>query len=98
VTACGRQSAHTLTFDCPGLAGSAVAIALEPVAWAPVVGSALANRGEPMPFEVVCGRWLAVCAHPICAWRRYGTPARLLVVTSYFAAGYVGVLAALLAL
>ena len=51
-----------------------------------------------MPFEIVFGRWLAVCAHPICAWRRCRTSARVLVVTSYFAAGYVGVLAALLAL
>ena len=51
-----------------------------------------------MPFEIVFGRWLAVCAHPVCAWRLRRTSARLLVVTSYFAAGYVGVLAALLAL
>jgi hypothetical protein len=51
-----------------------------------------------MPFEVVCGRWLAVCAHPICAWRLRRTAPRLLVVTSYFAAGYIGVLAVLLAL
>ena len=50
-----------------------------------------------MPFEIVLGRWLAVCAHPICAWRRPGTAARLLVVTSYFAAAYVTVLMALLA-
>ena len=48
-----------------------------------------------MAFEIVVGRWLAVCAHPVCAWRRHGTSARLLVVTSYFAAGYVGVLTAL---
>jgi hypothetical protein len=52
----------------------------------------------PMPFEIVFGRWLALCAHPICAWRGRGTATRILVVTSYFAAGYVTVLAALLAL
>jgi hypothetical protein len=51
-----------------------------------------------VPFEIVVGRWLAVCAHPVCAWRRHGTSARFLVVTSYFAAGYVGVLGVLLAL
>jgi hypothetical protein len=51
-----------------------------------------------MPFEIVFGRWLALCAHPICAWRLRRSTARLLVVMSYFAAGYVGVLAALLAL
>jgi hypothetical protein len=55
-------------------------------------------RHRPMPFEIVFGRWLALCAHPICAWRLRRSTARLLVVMSYFAAGYVGVLAALLAL
>jgi hypothetical protein len=51
-----------------------------------------------MPFEVVVGRWLAVCAHPVCAWRGRGKAARLLVVSSYFAAGFVGVLVGLLSL
>jgi hypothetical protein len=49
-----------------------------------------------MPFEIVFGRWLALCAHPICAWRVRGTATRILVVTSYFAAGYLGMLTALL--
>jgi hypothetical protein len=49
-----------------------------------------------MPFEILFGRWMALCAHPICAWRGRGTPARVLVVTSYFAAGYLGMLTALL--
>jgi hypothetical protein len=49
-----------------------------------------------MPFEIVFGRWLALCAHPICAWRGRGTAARILVVTSYFAAGYLSMLTALL--
>ena len=51
---------------------------------------------EPMPFEIVFGRWLALCAHPICAWRGRGTATRILVVTSYFAAGYLSMLTALL--
>jgi hypothetical protein len=49
-----------------------------------------------MPFEIVFGRWLALCAHPICAWRARGTATRILVVTSYFAAGYLSMLTALL--
>jgi hypothetical protein len=51
----------------------------------------------PMSFEIVFGRWLALCAHPVCAWRGRGIAARLLVVTSYVAAGYLSVLTALLA-
>ena len=43
-------------------------------------------------WDVALGRWLALCAHPICAWRVRSTRARALVVTSYFAASYVGVL------
>ena len=74
-----------------------MAIAMKPVSSARIVGAAFASK-KAMPFEIVFGRWLAVCAHPVCAWRRCRTPARVLVVTSYFAAGYLGVLAALLAL
>jgi len=71
-------------------------IEAKPVSSASIVGDVFASK-TPMPFEIVFGRWLAVCAHPICAWRRCRTSARVLVVTSYFAAGYFGVLAALLA-
>jgi hypothetical protein len=49
-------------------------------------------------WEVVLGRWLALCAHPICAWRAGSTRARVVVLMSYFSAGYVGVFAALLTL
>ena len=49
-------------------------------------------------WEVALGRWLALCAHPICAWRARSTRARLIVLVSYFGAGYVGVFAALLTL
>ena len=70
---------------------------MKPESCTRIVGEAFANHTGRMPFEIVLGRWLAVCAHPICAWRRPGTAARLLVVTSYFAAAYVTVLMALLA-
>jgi hypothetical protein len=41
-----------------------------------------------MNWDIAIGRWLALCVHPICAWRVRSTRARVLVVTSYFAAGY----------
>jgi hypothetical protein len=51
-----------------------------------------------MTWDIALGRWLALCVHPVCAWRRRSTIARAVVVTSYFAASYAGVLAVLLAL
>jgi hypothetical protein len=52
----------------------------------------------PLSWDIALGRWLALCVHPICAWRVRRAVIRALVVLSYFAAGYLGVLAALLAL
>jgi hypothetical protein len=49
-----------------------------------------------MPLDIALGRWLAFCAHPVCAWRVRSTAARAMIVTSYFTAGYVGGLVALL--
>ena len=49
-------------------------------------------------WEVALGRWLALCAHPVCAWRARSIRARLLVVVSYFTAGYVTVFTVLLTL
>ena len=46
-------------------------------------------------WEIALGRWLAVCAHPVCAWRARSVRVRLLVVMSYFGAGYIGMLALL---
>ena len=51
-----------------------------------------------LPWEFVVGRWMAFCAHPVCAWRVPSKALRALLVTSYFAAGYTGMLVALLAL
>jgi hypothetical protein len=47
-------------------------------------------------WEVALGRWLALCAHPVCAWRARSTRERVIVLMSYFSAGYVGVFMALL--
>jgi hypothetical protein len=47
------------------------------------------------PTEVLIGRSIALCAHPIAAWRVSSTRGRLLVIAGYAAAGYMGVFAAL---
>jgi hypothetical protein len=48
-----------------------------------------------MNWDLALGRWLAFCAHPVCAWRARSRKVRAVIVTSYFAAAYVGVLTAL---
>jgi hypothetical protein len=50
-----------------------------------------------MPIEVVVGRWLAWCSHPVAAWRVLPTSGRVLIVASYFVSSYAAVLLALLA-
>jgi hypothetical protein len=49
-----------------------------------------------MELEVTIGRLLAVCAHPVLAWRRLSLSARLVVCGGYAAAGYLTVLTLLL--
>lgn len=51
---------------------------------------------QRIAWDIAFGRWLALCAHPVCAWRVRSIAVRALVVTAYFAASYVGVLVALL--
>jgi len=46
-------------------------------------------------FEIVSGRCLALCVHPVCAWRLGSMKARAVVVSMYFSAAYLGVLASL---
>jgi hypothetical protein len=45
-----------------------------------------------MSWDIAIGRWLALCLHPVCAWRVRSTTTRAVVVTSYFAAGYLAAL------
>ena len=59
-------------------------------------GACLA-KSCPMNADVVIGRTLACCFHPAAAWRRMPASGRVLVVGTYFAAGYLGVLTVLLA-
>ena len=61
--------------------------------------AAVGPEGTPMTmWEIALGRWLAVCAHPVCAWRARSNKVRLIVLMSYFGAGYVGVITALITL
>ena len=43
-------------------------------------------------WDIALGRWLALCCHPICAWRVRSTRVRAVIVSSYFTAAYLGVL------
>jgi len=45
--------------------------------------------------EVLLGRSLAACIHPIAAWQSRARTFRVLVVAGYFAVGYITVLAAI---
>jgi hypothetical protein len=50
-----------------------------------------------MTADVVIGRMLACCVHPTAAWRRLPASGRAMVIVTYFAASYVGVLTVLFA-
>jgi hypothetical protein len=45
--------------------------------------------------EVLIGRSLAACVHPMAAWQSKARSFRLLLVAGYFAVGYVTVLVAI---
>jgi hypothetical protein len=45
--------------------------------------------------EILIGRSLAYCAHPVAAWHRCSAAKRLLLMTGYFVASYIGVFGAL---
>ena len=55
------------------------------------------NRTPPSigRIEILIGRSLAYCAHPVAAWHRSSTARRWFLVTSYFVGGYVSVFSAL---
>jgi hypothetical protein len=44
--------------------------------------------------EVLFGRTLAACIHPVAAWRYNIRSFRVLLLAGYFAAGYIAVLLA----
>jgi hypothetical protein len=43
-------------------------------------------------LEILTGRWLACCAHPVLAWRLKSTSWRIAVCGGYAVVGYVTVL------
>ena len=45
--------------------------------------------------EVLIGRSLAACIHPMAAWQSRARSFRVLLVAGYFAMGYMTVLAAI---
>lgn len=45
--------------------------------------------------EVLLGRSLAACIHPMAAWQSRARSFRVLLVAGYFAVGYMTVLAAI---
>jgi hypothetical protein len=49
-----------------------------------------------MSIDVLIGRGLALCVHPMAAWRVLSTPGRTFVVSAYAVGAYVTVLAALM--
>ncbi len=46
-----------------------------------------------MSLELLIGRGLAFCVHPMAAWRVLSTPGRAFVISAYAVGGYVAVLA-----
>jgi hypothetical protein len=44
---------------------------------------------ELVPLEVLIGRSLAFCIHPVAAWRRLRTGGRLLLMAAYVVTSYV---------
>jgi hypothetical protein len=64
-----------------------------------VAGMATKLRAEvTVPSEIVLGRFMACCVHPVAAWRALSTSGRCLLALAYAAVGYVAALMTLLAL
>jgi hypothetical protein len=49
-------------------------------------------------FEITIGRSLAICLHPVAAWRSSSQRKRLVLIGAYVGAGYLFTLVALLTL
>jgi hypothetical protein len=49
-----------------------------------------------MPTEILAGRLLAVCVHPLTAWRVLPWSGRLVLAAAYFGAAYLAALAVLI--
>lgn len=51
------------------------------------------TRPATQPLEALVGRLLAMCCHPVAAWRVVSPGERGLIVSVYVSAAYLGVLA-----
>lgn len=51
-----------------------------------------------VPVEIVLGRWLAFCCHPLAAWHVLPPVGRCLLAVSYTAGSFVASLTALMLL
>ena len=55
-----------------------------------------AQTNSPIHWhEVLIGRSLAACVHPMAAWQSKARSFRVLLVAGYFALGYLAVLTAI---
>jgi hypothetical protein len=61
-------------------------------------GRRFASNRRKMPWEVIIGRALACCVHPVAAWRSTTRVGRAFVVFAYAAGGFVTTLTALVVL
>lgn len=55
-------------------------------------------RATAAPHEIFLGRAVAICVHPLAAWRVDGRATRAMLVGGYFVIGFTTVLVALAAL
>jgi hypothetical protein len=49
----------------------------------------MTTRVEAGLYEQLAGRWLALCLHPIAAWRATSNTERGLILVAYFTIGYL---------
>jgi hypothetical protein len=61
-------------------------------------GRGFASKRREMPWEVIIGRALAFCVHPVAAWHSTTRVGRAFVVFAYAAGGFLTTLTALIVL
>ena len=62
-------------------------VILPPVGARPREGRHMTTRVEAGLYEQLAGRWLALCLHPIAAWRATSNTERGLILVAYFTIG-----------
>ena len=59
---------------------------------ADVPGGTVVARAGLVPLDLLIGRALAWCVHPVAAWQRLPARGRVLLVAAYVSASYTTVL------